>query len=525
MSELLSSTAFWFGAVVLAAHQFAKFSELGSADPDFAARFPNPRLIDFAGKVPYATALAAFMAATLIIYVGLCSISPTILSGWAQVSGGAAAEKLTTSVDPVIYPLYIAAALIGFTQPGIPVLSNIGSMQRNFFHAWMGVPRRVMSTSSFFANQILTRSPDTRRLAKELEDLIGDAWRARIGAYADVDFYRAQLVRMKLEDEAELPKATWRELRILTRQLVDFASVATVRGSGVAALPRLARDLGVNMIPDHGWAKAFLAGGILFLVGMTLLWVLVPALHDLVAQLLSTAPEQDLWPKSIEFSGQYVMAQAGPILLATALALATWVSAFSRAEMATADRPRPFPGMAAHLYRYAGVLFLIALGVVLFDVCQAFLDYGTFTEGHKPSDFLAFVYSKLPFYLLHSFISLVACFVLLLYMDEPAQGSQSRKVSTVTLLAVWVALASLIYAAVRVQFEFRLLFGSHGVDFAVAIIVINVAAALMAFGCASLCKQQADASPDDAQPPARQDPRQTPVARQDTALAPAVPGE
>jgi hypothetical protein len=113
-------------------------------------------------------------------------------------------------------------------------------------------------------------------MAKELQLLISDTWVERIDAYADTEFYRAHLARLKLDDEAELLKGTRRELKILTRQLVDVASLATVRESGVASLDRLAGVLRVSMISYPFWPKAFLAGGILFLVGMTLLWNLIP---------------------------------------------------------------------------------------------------------------------------------------------------------------------------------------------------------------------------------------------------------
>ena len=79
MSDLFLSTEFWFGAAVLGAYQFAKFSELSSLDPEFAARsapIPNLRAIDFAGKVTYCATLVAFLAATLLIYFVLCKVSP-----------------------------------------------------------------------------------------------------------------------------------------------------------------------------------------------------------------------------------------------------------------------------------------------------------------------------------------------------------------------------------------------------------------------------------------------------------------
>ena len=143
MSDPFLSTEFWFGAAVLAAYQFAKFSELNSLDPEFAARSaPHPKSAGdrLRRKLTYSATLVAFLAATLLIYFVLCKISPTILLGWAQVSGASPNEDLEKFVNSVNYPLYIAAAYIGFTQPGIPLLSNIGNVQRNLFHAWMGVP-------------------------------------------------------------------------------------------------------------------------------------------------------------------------------------------------------------------------------------------------------------------------------------------------------------------------------------------------------------------------------------------------
>ena len=232
------------GAALLGAYQFAKFNELRSPDPDFAARsalIPNPRAIDFAGRLTYSATLVAFLAATFLIYFVLCKISPTILSGWAQVSGASPDEKLTKFVNTVNYPLYIAAVYMGVAQQGIPLLSNIGNVQRNLFHAWMGIPTKVMRASSFFANQIFARSPDAERLAKEVEVLRSDAWVERIDAYADTELYATHLARLKLDDEPELHKATRRELKILTRQLVDVASLATVRESGVASLVAVGR--------------------------------------------------------------------------------------------------------------------------------------------------------------------------------------------------------------------------------------------------------------------------------------------
>ena len=136
---------------------------------------------------------------------------------------------------------------------------------------------------------------------------------------------------------------------------------------------------------------------------------------------------------------------------------------------------------------------------------------------------MTFILSNLPFYLLHSLISFLVCFVLLLYMDEHMPQPKWGTASAVPLLAGGVALGSLFYAAARVQYGYKLPFGSNGADFAVLMIVINVSAALMAFGCAALCKRQAETPPDGPQPTVRQDLRRTPLTRITTALAAAVP--
>ena len=45
---------------------------------------------------------------------------------------------------------------------------------------------------------------------------------------------------------------------------------------------------------------------------------------------------------------------------------------------ATADKSQPLPGIAAHFSRYAGLFAFTVIGIVLFDVFQAFFDYGAY---------------------------------------------------------------------------------------------------------------------------------------------------
>jgi len=492
MSETFMSVEFWFGAAVLIVYQFAKFDELHAMDSEFAQRsalMPTLRTTDFAGRMTYFVALGIFLATSLAFYFILCKISPKIMLGWAQISGAVAGEDLEKFVDSVNYPLFIAAAYIGLTQPGIPFLSNIGNAQRDMFHALMGVPTRVLNASGSFTNQIFARSGSPEQLARELQILTSDAWVQRIDAYADADFYLAHIKRLQLDEQAELLKATRRELKILVRQLVDVAALATVRESGVASLDRLADDLRVSMIPSRGWAAAFLAGGTLFLMGTTVLWILLPLLHD-PAKLLLSPMGNDYWPKALEFSGQSIISQAGPIFLVTGIALAAWASAFGRAETAVV-KPRWRPGMEAHFSRYAGLFVCTVVGVVLFDVFQAFFDYGAYKVGNL-TGFGAIAFRSLPVYILHSFISLYVCFILLLYMNDNLEGNRNNSAWKLMGMVVGVSVLSFICAFVQIRMLFNLPFGRHGLDLAVVMVVINVSAALIAFACAALCKRHAE---------------------------------
>jgi hypothetical protein len=495
MYALLSSIEFWFGAAVLCIYQVAKFSELSSLDPALSARFaliPNLRANDFASRSVFLVMLTAFLAASFVVYLLLCFAAPTVLHGWARVSGAAATEELEKFVGSVPYPLYIAAAFMGLTQSAVPVLSNLGNMQRNLFHAWMGVPRRVVDTSTYLSNQILARSPGAKQLGREVMALIGDAWMARIDLYADTVFYRYQLNRLKLDDEAErkeLLAGSQRELRALVGQLVYAASLATVREGGARSLDRLAADLRVTMPPRPASAKDFLAGGILFLFGMMLLWFVVPMFDGFSARFLSAGTTIDFWPDNLAVSGQYLMAQAAPLFLATGLALSAWSNARREAPVQAVGDPLSLKAIEAHLHRYASTFLVVVAGIILYDFCQAFFDYGYFKEGFKDG-FWGFVGSNLPFYLLHAFISMVMCFIVLVHVDRiDALAGRQARIAAGTL-AAGVGLAAMFYAVSRIHFQFDLA-GVAGFDFVVLVVFLNVAAALLAFGTAAFyCRRQ-----------------------------------
>ena len=86
--------------------------------------------------------------------------------------------------------------------------------------------------------------------------------------------------------------------------------------------------------------------------------------------------------------------------------------------MAKLDEPQRVDGIAAHFSRYAGLFAFVLIGIVLFDILPGILSIRSLrTKGRRQTSWPWFS-SSLPFYLLHSFISLFVCFVLLRYMDD-----------------------------------------------------------------------------------------------------------
>jgi hypothetical protein len=491
MSELFSSVEFWFGAVAVSAFQVERFGVLSADDSALSIRravIPNLRAHDFASRFTFRASLLAFLVVSFAMYALFCLVSPTVFQGWAQVSGSANPEELKTFVESVPYPLYIAAAFMGLTQPAIPILSRIGDMQRDLFHSLMGVPKRVVATSDFFANQIFARSPDREAIAREVTELTGDSWLERIDSYADSMFYRDQVRRMKLDEEAELNErlaGSKRELRDLAGQLVYASALAAVRESGVKSLGRLAADLRVEIPAGRATMGDIFAVIVLLLVGTTMLWCVLPLFDSLATRFLTASPTFDFWPNTLSNSGQYLMVQVAPMLAAVTVGLATWCRMLKRSgprKMATGGM---MGQLSSYLERYAAIITVVVAVLVGYDLLQAFFDYGYFSN-KTPGSFQAFVVKNLPFFLLHSFISAAACFLILLHVDNIAAGVRKPLLPSLGLLVSVVGGLALFYAAARLYYQFKFT-QVAGLDYVVLVVVLNLAAALLSFIAASFC--------------------------------------
>ena len=486
MSDLISSAEFWFGACVLCVYPVAKFSELNSLDPSFSARsaiIPNLRASDFAGRFLFYGSLVAFLLATFLGYLLLCAASPRLLAGWAKVTGLQGDPEIF--VKSVPFPLYIAAAFMGLTQPAIPILSKIGDMQRNVFHAWIGVPKRVVGTSTFFSNQILARSLDREDLGRELQKLVSDNWLNRIDTYADTVFYRQQISRLKLNDDGQIEdivKGSKWELKNLIEQLIYAASLATVRESGGKGLLRLAADLGVTVPTNTAPLTDYLAGGVLCLIGMTLLWFLVPML-DRFASVNLQSENLDFWPDDLQKTAQYLLSHAVPIFIASVITLAMWSRRLESAGESNENDSRAEGEVVVGLEKYAGLILTLVLIVVLYDFAQALYDFGSFQANIARSAY-EFIIKNVPFYILHSFVPILACFIILIYVGR--LGHPVAKVNTLAsagLLVLVVGFTSAFYAMARLYYQFN---GAKGLDFIVLVVTVNVTAALLALATASL---------------------------------------
>lgn len=476
MAEYLHSFEFWFGAVLLLASQVAKFYELNSFDPVFGERstlIPNLRADDFAGPRAFRGMLFAFLAITFLVYLVLCAASPTLLTGWAEVTDAVGdPNKYSESVP---FPLYIAAALMGLTQP-IPGWTTIANLQRNIFHFWIGVPKKVVETAMYLSNQVRDRAHSSGTLNAEVEKLTSDAWVRRIDPYADTVFYRQQIERMELDKEAELKEVlsgSNREKKGIIEQLIYAASVATVRESGGKALPRLAEHLDVEMPPAPPSPRDLGAGALLFIVALTVLWFLIPMLDSFVEQIAGARP-RDFWPNTLGLSGQYILSQVVPIFLSVTVMLSMWSSSI----LTTNDQDTPVEGA---FNRYASLLLAVVIIVITYDYVQAIFDTGYFRRDFTGST-AEFFLTRLPFNVLHSLIAASACFVILLHIGKNgATASKTEVAASGALLAVVVALVSSFYSEARLLYQYDM---KGGLDFVALVVLLNVLSALLAFAAA-----------------------------------------
>jgi hypothetical protein len=477
MQQVLSSPEFWFGLVVLSIYQVGKFNELNSLDRSVSRRstiIPNLGAKDFVGPRIYIGLLAAFIVSTFLLYFGLCLVSPTLLRGWARVNQYQGVEEFVSGTP---YPLYIAAALMG-TQAAIPGLSKIGNAQRDLFHYWVGVPRKVVEASQDFFNQILNRCETRQSLEQELMKLTGHKWQQTIDEYADIVFYREELDRLKLSDSNELKDVlagSDREIRNLIEQLVYASSIAAARSSGGRALSWLAQDLRLQPPIDRG-PKGLLSVALCFFLTLTVLLFAIPMSYPLIVSINGgVAPV--FWPgirtQSIDplvETAKLIISHSVPIILGVTIAL-------SVAGRELRDR---LGGITRN--RYVAPILTVILMVVVYDYLQTLVDYGLNVTTYP--EIRSFFLGWLPFNILHSLAPAAVCYIILAYLNPKRPNENQRRVVFFGLLLfATIAMISSFYAYARLWFHYR---NMPGMDLVAVVVLLNTTAAIVSFLAAAV---------------------------------------
>lgn len=301
--------AFFAGAALLAIFQVAKFAELDVADPvadRVISLLPGAKAKDFTGRTSYHVSLGAFVVVSLCLYYLICQISPDILSGVIQMSGGKA-----PNLKGIPYPLYVAALFMGLTQPVVPGLAKAGNSLRNFFHDRIEVPKRVVNLTARLSTAIDARSGSDKNLAaakknltNEVKKLIDDAWLTQLQSCGDLAFYKMQLQRIKLGDPTTATKtlkdSSVKELRDYVDQLVLFNLIAVMRQSGPQHLGQIAKWAQTRLKVEPYNIGFFLTTlaltSLIFGFLLALVWLALDYLGPLVVQYFNFGAFV-LWPK------------------------------------------------------------------------------------------------------------------------------------------------------------------------------------------------------------------------------------
>lgn len=472
MQVFLLTPEFWFGALVLCTFQYGKFNELNSIDPGFVrlSRGQNLKASDFAGRQAFAGALLLFLVVTLVLYFLLCLATPQLLAGWLRITNNAAPAENFNADNT--YPLYVAAGFMGIAQQSIPGLSKIANTQRDLFHYLIGVPRTAILMTETASAAMFARGSSAACLGKLIETLVTDQWIASIRSFADVSFYKSEIERLELQPGPEIgnvKKGSTRELRHALEQLVYAASIATIRRSGTAGLEQLGRALTISVpTPDTRLQNSLRTGIVWFLLSLTALIFIIPLLRPAVNAVSLGAIELAYWPKAPEYAAAYVLAQFIPIIISTILMNAL----VPLSQPSAQDSKRE--SLIGLVNRNPGFVILVITTVVIFDYLQAFVDYGVFKETFR-GNLLNFIKSFFPFHVLHAFISVTACLVMI---RELRAAGTSTIGAALTPIVGLVGLASMFYASARSAFQLP---DGFGLDYVVLIALLNILATLTAF--------------------------------------------
>jgi hypothetical protein len=384
MWEILSEYAFLVGAGLLIGYQAMKFGEVNAADPTtsrYIGMLPSPKVRDFAGPHAYLASLGACLAASFIAYFLVCQVPPDILKGALKLANIEPPEGLQST----LFPIYLAILLIGLAQTRIPILSQFETLQRNFFHNRIEVPRRVIELSGVLTRAIELRTgADKRRLSNEVKNLANGDFLTGLQSYGDGIYYKLQLDNLKLGDEDDIERrvseSSIRELRELIERLVLCALVAVMRRSGPTSLPKVAEALDVRVPPlrtnDYGrFVASVLASSLFFFVALVALANIFWWLCGPIAALLSSS---SMWPNDFSAAALELGLITLPVFVSVSLAVFLLVP---RGQSETADVGAEASSLGADFVKFvhsSSSVLVMCVGItVLIYIGQLFYEYGT----------------------------------------------------------------------------------------------------------------------------------------------------
>ena len=443
MLAYLQQEAFLIGATLVVIYQAAKFTELNLTDPitnRYIALLPDAKVRDFASSGAYHTALFAFLGVSLIVYYGLCQISPELLKGAARLLGPG---EPSAALEGIPYPLYIAALFIGLTQPIVPIFSQFVNAQRDFFHDRINVPRRIIDISDALTQAVEERAgSDRRRLANEVRNLSSGDFITSLRSYGDAAYYNLQLEKLELGDEDALARtikaSSAKELRLLIERLVLCALVATMRRSGPNALVKVAGSLAVRVPtapPNNGGhlVASFVSSGVLFTLALLILanifWLLVGP----IAKLFPNQQER-MWPEDLGNVAVELCYIVPPIIISLLVAVVLLVpSGRSQPRDAGSDPGTSLSSEFVNFFRSSAVVLGLCIGItVLIQLGLLFYAYGTWNvppEARTASKFI------LP--VIQAFIPVAVCLFTTWYLVSSSAQPPCRGLSFVaTLLTI-----------------------------------------------------------------------------------------
>jgi hypothetical protein len=491
--------SFIIGAILILIYQASRFGELNRADPNsgrYLALVPEAKARDFADPYAYNLALSVFLTTSFIAYFLICQLSPDVFAGAAKLFAGD--FDVNKAMQGVPYPLYVAALFMGLTQPIFPGLSRIKDAQRNFFHDQIAVPGRVADLFTNVTETIEERAGgDKRGLADEVRKLAGNGFLKTLSAHGDVAFYKAQLDRLGIGNgalELVLRASSTKELHVLIEQLVMHALMAAMRRSGSEGMAVLAKSLGAQVPVEKDSAlKDILARsvavGVPFCIGLltiafVLLWLGAP-----VNYLLSRAPSVTLWPSTLDFVFQELVAIVPPVIVCMVIAMFLLVPRQPANGDSAPSNQSGLTNLLDFFQTNASIFGLCMMSALIIKVSQMLHEYGTGLEKSENTAGVKHSASLLVLPIIQSFIALAACLLTTWYLVSWARGTASRRslITAALLGIIGIGFVAVLYdlAFLDVYLSINPKFGP-GWEHVVFSVVANVLVTLCAFASVTI---------------------------------------